>query len=106
MHNEELIESLRQKYPEADKVGGDLTKEKFQVSKTTKGTCIEFLADNDVELMSWISEANENDRVKKILKLWFTLLKEYNHEAWCTFPTILDDEQFYPHAKIVLLQEA
>lgn len=76
------------------------------MSKTTRGTCIEFLADNDVELSSWISEANENERVKKILKIWFTLIREYNQEQWCKFPAILDDDQFYPNAKMVLLQEA
>ena len=99
LRNEELIESLRQSHPEADKVG-DLSKEKFQISKSTKGTCLEFLADNDVEISSWISDADENDQVKKILKVWFTLFKEYNSQVWCTFPEILDDDTFYANAKV------
>jgi hypothetical protein len=105
LRNEELIESLRQSNPEADK-SGDLNKEKFHISKSTKSTCIEFLEDNDVEISSWIGEANENDKVKRILKVWFTLTNEYNKKAWCSFPEILDDDSFYANAKIVLLTEA
>lgn len=80
LRNEEMIESLRQDNPDAEK-GGDPPK--FAISKTTKSTCIDFLVDNDVEISSWISEANENEKVKRILKVWFTLSKEYNNQQWC-----------------------
>jgi hypothetical protein len=103
LRNEELIESLRQSNPEADK---DLPKDKFSVSKSTKSTCIEFLEENDVEISSWIGEANENEQVKKILKVWFTLIRGYNSRPWCSFPEILDNDEFYANAKIVLLTEA
>ena len=105
MHNEELIETLRQSHPDSDK-SGDISKEPFAISKSTKNTCIDFLNDNDVDISSWISEADENERVKKVLKLWFTICKQFNHESWCAFPTILDNDTFYANAKIILLTEA
>lgn len=51
-------------------------------------------------------DADDNEKVKKILKVWFTLCKSYNREAWCQFPNILDDDTFYPNAKVILLTEA
>ena len=53
-----------------------------------------------------MSDADDNEKVKKILKIWFTLNKEKNTEGWCKFPSILDTERFYANAKVVLLKEA
>jgi hypothetical protein len=64
------------------------------------------LKENEVEIDTWINEADENEKVKKILKIWFTLSSTYNKEEWCSFPMILDDEAFYAGAKEVLLREA
>ena len=74
----------------------------FQLSKNTKSTSIEFLQENDVELSTWISEADESPLVQKCLRLWFTLSRQYNKEPWCQYP----GEDFYPNAKVVLLTEA
>ena len=76
------------------------------MSKHTKTGCIEFLKDMDVEINMWINDADDNERVKKILKIWFTLNNRHNKEEWCKFPNVLNDEQFYKHAKEVLLNEA
>lgn len=48
------------------------------MSRTTKTTCLDFLADMDVDITTWISEANESDLVKKVLRVWFSLVKPYN----------------------------
>lgn len=80
LRNEELIENLRASNPDADR---ELPKEKFAISKSTKSTCVDFLEENDVEITSWIGEANESERVKKILKVWFALVGQYNKERWC-----------------------
>jgi len=82
MENEEIIETLRQAHPNADNLFEGL-EDSFTVSKSTKNTCIEFLAENDVEISSWISGVQENSRVKNILRLWFTLFRPYNREEWC-----------------------
>lgn len=80
LHYEEQIETMRaeglaEKAPALDPDG-------FKISRTTNTTCIEFLAENDVEISAWISEAAENERVKKILRVWFTLFKPYNEQPW------------------------
>lgn len=106
MRNEELIENIRQSHPDADKAAADLTKAKFELSKTTKSTCLEFLSENDVELESWIGDVRDNEKVMKILKLWFSLSTVHNRESWCAFPAIIDDDTFYSGAKIVLISEA
>jgi len=105
INNEELIESLRSGNPDADKSLTNL-QETFKISKTTKTTCIDFLADMDQEITAWISEAQESERVKKILRVWFALVRPYNQEAWCAFPDILDEDHFFPDAKITLLNDA
>jgi hypothetical protein len=102
--NEEEIENLRSSSPDADK--HEFNREAFQLSKNTKSACIEFLKENEVEIDTWINDADDNERVKKILKIWFTLSNSYNKEEWCSFPKILDDESFYLGAKEVLLREA
>jgi succinate dehydrogenase flavin-adding protein (antitoxin of CptAB toxin-antitoxin module) len=103
LRNEELIESLRSSNPDIDKAISEMSPEKFTISKSTKNTCIEFLAENDVEISEWISNVDECERVKKILRVWFTLCKSYNKEPWCSFPEILDIDTFYPSAKVTLL---
>jgi hypothetical protein len=60
----------------------------------------------DQEITAWISEAQESQRVKKILRVWFALVRPYNQEPWCTFPDILDEDHFFPDAKITLLNDA
>jgi len=60
----------------------------------------------DVEISSWISEANDSDLVKKVLRVWFTLVKPYSEQEWTNFPAILDEDNFYPHAKMTLLNDA
>ena len=104
VNNELQIEKLRTEHPEAEK--HEFNKDAFQVSKLTKSGCLEFLKDNDVEIDSWINDADDNEKVKKILKIWFTLSQTYNKEDWCQFPKVLDDEAFYQGAKDVLLREA
>lgn len=59
-----------------------------------------------MDISSWISEADDSDLVKKTLKIWFTLCKSYNQQPWCRFPSVLDTDEFYPNAKVVLLTEA
>ncbi len=100
VRNEEQIESLKQSFPE----GEAASDAPFQLSKSTKSTSVEFLSENDVEISTWISEADESNLVHKCLRLWFTLCKQYNQEPWCQFPG--DDQHFYASAKVVLLTEA
>jgi hypothetical protein len=95
--NEEQIENIRNGTPEAEK--HEFNKDNFSLSKHTKSACIEFLKETDIEIDSWINDADDNDKVKKILKIWFTLSATYNKEEWCQFPKILDDEAFYAGAK-------
>ena len=58
------------------------------MSKSTKTTWIDLLADPDmdVEISTWISEANESELVKKILRVWFTLVKPYSQQEWTSYP--------------------
>ena len=76
MDNEEMIESLRSSNPNADSIFEGL-EDSFQVTKKSKSS-LDFLAEYDVEITSWISEIAENDRVKNILRVWFSLFKPYN----------------------------
>lgn len=64
------------------------------------------MKDSDVEIDTWINEADESEKVKKVLKIFFTLNSAYNNQEWCMFPTILDDELFWTGAKNVLNSEA
>ena len=104
--NEELIATILQNHPEADKKDNNQSADKFQLNKNTRSTCIDFLRENDVDISAWIGEADENERIKKILMVWFTIFSSYNKEPWCTFPEIVQEDNFYPNAKIVLLTEA
>lgn len=104
MVNEELISQLRQDNPDAEKQ--EFNPVNFQMSKHTKTACVDFLKENDVELETWISDLDDCDKLKKVLKIFFTLNSNYNREEWCLFPTILDDEAFYAGAKQVLLRDA
>ncbi len=104
LSNEELIATL-QSDGVLDKAS-PFDPSGFKISRTTKTTCIDFLKDNDVEIVSWINEASENERVKKILRIWFTLFKPYNQEQWVCFPDILDNDMFYPDAQTALLSDA
>lgn len=99
LKNEEMLEEVRQKNPDAEKHGEFSSKEGFSVSKLTKSGCLEFLKDTDVEIDTWIDECDDNEKVKKILKIWFTLSSTYNKEEWCKFPNVLDDDIFYAGAK-------
>jgi len=78
-----------QNHPEADKKDNNQSADKFQLNKNTRSTCIDFLRENDVDISAWIGEADENERIKKILMVWFTLFSSYNKEPWCTFPEIV-----------------
>jgi len=60
MRNEEFIDGLRQSHAEADKIAANLGKEAFAISKITKGTSIEFLADAEVPLESWIGDVEDS----------------------------------------------
>lgn len=104
MKNEEDIEAVRSSNSEAEK--HEFNRDAFSLSKHTKSACIEFLKENEVDIDSWINDADDNEKVKKILKIWFTLSSSYNKEEWCSFPKILDDATFYAGAKDVLLREA
>lgn len=81
MENEEIIETLRSSNPNADSIFEGI-EDNFSVSKTAKSCSIEFLAENDVEISGWISEVQENDRVKNVLRVWFSLFRPYNQEEW------------------------
>jgi hypothetical protein len=72
MSNEELIQQLRSDHPEAEKQP-EISSAAFQVSKLTKTACIDFLKENDVEIDTWISDADNCEKLKKILKIFFTL---------------------------------
>jgi hypothetical protein len=75
MKNEEQIESLR---GVADVEKYDFNRAAFNLSKHTKSACIEFLKDNEIEIDTWIEDANDNEKVRKILKIWFTLSATHN----------------------------
>ncbi len=60
----------------------------------------------DVDISTWISEANESELVKKVLRVWFSLVKPYNKQEWTSYPAILDEDNFYPQAKMSLLNDA
>lgn len=104
MNNEEMLERVRSENPDAEK--HEFIKEHFQVSKLTNTGCLDFLKENDVEIDCWIEDCDGNEKVKKILKIWFTLSSTYNKEDWCRFPNILDDEIFYAGAKQALINDA
>lgn len=103
MANEELIESIRTSNPEAENAQQPGA---FSVSKHTKSSCIDFLKDCDVEIDQWIDSADESEKVKKALKLFFTVNSSYNKEEWCKFPQVLDDETFWAGAKVALQADA
>ena len=103
MKNEELIETIKTSNPEAE---GFQQAGAFSVSKHTKSSCIDFLKDCDVEIDQWIDSADESEKVKKALKLFFTVHESYNKEDWCRFPHILDDETFWAGAKQALQNDA
>jgi hypothetical protein len=67
---------------------------------------MDFLRDNEVEIESWIDSLDDCDKLKKILKIFFTLCSSYNKEAWCMFPSIIDDETFFAGAKEALQRDA
>ena len=69
-------------------------------------SCIDFLSENDVSIETWINDAEGNEKVRKILQLWFTLNSKYNQLPWCQFPDILNEEIFYPEAKLALEEDA
>ena len=69
------------------------------MSKHTKTACIDFLQDSDVDIDSWLADAEESEKVKKVLKIFFTLTSAFNKEEWCLFPAVLDDEAFWAGAK-------
>ena len=59
-----------------------------------------------MEIDSWIDSADESEKVKKALKLFFTVNASYNKEDWARLPQILDDETFWAGAKIALQNDA
>jgi hypothetical protein len=103
LKNEEQIENLRQSHPDAD---NDKPLPPFVLSKQRKSHCIDFLEESSEDISNWIGAVDDNDRVKKILKIWFTLFQPYNQQPWCQFPAILNDDEFYPNAKVTLLTDA
>ena len=72
-----MIETLRSSHPNIDNLFEGI-EDSFTVSKTAKSCSIEFLTENDVEITSWITEVEGNDRVKNVLRVWFSLFKPYN----------------------------
>jgi hypothetical protein len=44
--------------------------------------------------------------VKNILRVWFALCKPYTSQPWCNYPRILEKDEFYANAKVILLTEA
>ena len=86
LQNEELIDTLRsEQTPDIEKSLAGI-QDSFKVSRTTKTTCLDFLADMDVDISNWISEANESELVKKVLRVWFSLVKPYNELEWTNYP--------------------
>lgn len=59
-----------------------------------------------MDIDSWINDADDSEKLKKILKIFFTLNSSYNKEEWCQFPNILDEEAFYAGAKQTLMRDA
>lgn len=104
MKNEETIMAIRNDHPDAEAFKLDETK--FQLKKQTKGVLDFLQEDGDQAIENWIGEVDESERVKKILRLWFTLVKSFNQHPWTAYPAILSDDVFYPNAKVVLLTEA
>jgi hypothetical protein len=103
MGSEEQVESIRSSHPDAENATQSAA---FAVSKHTKSSCIDFLKDCDVEIDTWIDSADESEKVKKALKLFFTVSSSYNKEDWCRFPQILDEETFWAGAKQALQADA
>jgi hypothetical protein len=64
------------------------------------------LLENEVEIDTWIEDAEASEKLRKILKLFFMLTSLYNREEWCQFPNVLHDEDFFQSAKQVLLSDA
>ena len=80
--NEELVHNLKaEANAEIEKALNGL-QESFKISNTTKVTCIDFFTDMDVEISEWISDINESEKTKNVLRLWFSLLKPYNQQEW------------------------
>ena len=102
--NEEQIENLNTSFP-AEVRNHEFNKDQFQISKSTKSTCIEFLKENDIDIENWISGAKENSHVKKVIKIWFTMNARLNKFDYCQLPTILDDSLFFENAEKVLISE-
>ena len=59
-----------------------------------------------MDIDSWVNDADESEKVKKALKLFFTLSSAYNKEEWCLFPQVLDDEAFWQGARSALVNDA
>ena len=72
---------MRTDHPDAEKQS--FNPSTFQVSKLTKSACIDFLKENDVDIESWIADADDSEKLKKVLKIFFTLNSSYNKEEWC-----------------------
>jgi hypothetical protein len=82
VQNEELVQTLKaEANGEIEKALNGL-QESFKISNTTKVTCIDFFSDMDVEISEWISDINDSEKTKNILRLWFSLLKPYNQQEW------------------------
>ena len=37
---------------------------------------------DEIEISSWLTEAEGNEKVKNILRVWFSLFKPYNQQDW------------------------
>lgn len=83
MSVEDQVEQIRSSHPDAE---NDKQQPPFAVSKHTRSSCIDFLKDCDVEIDQWIDAADESEKVKRVLKLFFTVSSAYNKEDWCKFP--------------------
>jgi hypothetical protein len=73
--SEAQVGQIRGSHADADK---QVDPSAFQTSKNTNTCCIEFLQENDVETASWIDEADSHDKLKKIFKVFFSLVSTYN----------------------------
>ena len=79
MTNEEEIDKLRKSNPDAE--GQEVNNSNFALQKRSLNS-LEVLNDTDFDADEWLSSSVDNSWVIRTLKLWFTLHKDHNQEAW------------------------
>lgn len=88
MKNEEEIGKVRNANPDAD--SQEIDNSNFVLQKRSINS-LEVLNDTDFDAEEWLEASNDSSWVIRTLKLWFTLHKEHNDQAWTQFPEILND---------------